>query len=297
MAQVTLPAKPAQHAFALTLIATMLFGFGAVMSFFGATYTQEIGLLGDVPAALWNALCGVPLPSVMTAPVMFSAGILAALAGGALLLLRGASRARIAIVAVMLLSVFGAAFAGYLYGHLNTANAEPPAAIARVLPPRAMPNFTLTSHEGQPMQLSDLRGKTVLMFFGYTHCPDICPTSLSDMKKVKAALGDDAKDVAFVFVSVDGARDTPALLAQYVTLFDPSFIGLTGSEADVREIALEYGAHFTYDKSASETAYVVNHTADTYVIDKEGQWQAAYALNTPVEDAAKLVQQIIAETR
>jgi protein SCO1/2 len=296
MAQATLPAKRAQHAFALMLVATLLFGFGTVMSFFGATYTQEIGLLGDVPAALWNAICGQPLPSVMTAPVMFSAGILAALAGGALLL-RGASRMRVVIVAVMLLSVFGAAFAGYLYGHLDSANNTPPPAIARVQPPRTMPNFTLTSQNGQPMQLSDLRGRTVLMFFGYTHCPDICPTSLSDMKRIKAALGDDAKDVAFVFVSVDGARDTPALLKQYVTLFDPSFIGLTGTEAEVRQIALEYGAHFTYDKSASETAYVVNHTADTYVLDKGGQWQAAYALNTLVEDVVKLVKQVIAETR
>jgi protein SCO1/2 len=296
MAQATLPAKPAHHSFALTLIATLLFGFGAVMSFFGATYTQEIGLLGDVPAALWNAICGVPLPSVMTAPVMFSAGILAALIGG-VLLLRGASRARMAIVAVMLLSVFGAAFAGYLYGHLNTASNAPPPAIARVVPPRDMPNFTLTNQNGQPMQLSDFRGKTVLMFFGYINCPDICPTSLSDMKRIKAALGDDAEDVAFVFVSVDGARDTPALLKRYVTVFDPSFMGLTGSEAEVRQIALEYGAHFFYDKSKSETAYVVNHTADTYVIDKEGKWQAAYALNTPADDAVRLVQQIISETR
>jgi protein SCO1/2 len=296
MAHATFPAKPAQHPFTLTLIATLLFGFGAVMSFFGATYTQEIGLLADVPSALWNAICGVPLPSVMTSPVMFTAGIAASLAGGALLL-RGASRARIAIVAVMLLSVFGAAFAGYLYGHLNTANAGPGPAIARVQPPRPMPNFTLTSQDGQPMQLSDLRGKTVLLFFGYTHCPDICPTSLSDMKKVKAALGDVANDVAFVFISVDGARDTPELLKRYVKLFDPAFIGLTGSEADVREIALEYGAHFFYDTSKSETAYTVNHTADTYVIDKDGQWQAAYAMNTPAEDAADLVRKIIAETR
>ncbi|PJF46605.1 MAG: hypothetical protein CUN48_12970, partial [Candidatus Thermofonsia Clade 3 bacterium] len=80
---------------------------------------------------------------------------------------------------------------------------------------------------GSVTRLSDLRGKTVMLFFGYTHCPDVCPLALSEMRKVKAALGKDAERIAFVFVSVDGTRDTPEVLRRYVRIFDPDFIGLT----------------------------------------------------------------------
>lgn len=138
-------------------------------------------------------------------------------------------------------------------------------------PPRAVADFTLTDQAGQPFHLSDLAGKPALLFFGYTNCPDVCPTTLAEFKRVKALLGDDAAKVAFVFVSVDGARDTPERLAAYVGAFDPDFIGLTGDEATLRRIGQDYGLFFQRTDYGSDDNYLVDHTASSFVIGPEGK--------------------------
>ena len=136
----------------------------------------------------------------------------------------------------------------------------------------------------------DLEGKPTLLFFGYTHCPDICPTTLSDFKKVKRELGADGDQVNFVFVSVDGERDTPALLKQYVSIFDPQFKGLTADPWVVASSLTDYGGRVVIDKSKSNTAYTVSHTSDAYLIDAQGQWRAVLPLSMSPEDVAKEVQ-------
>src|SRR5258706_2822356 len=95
-------------------------------------------------------------------------------------------------------------------------------------PPRQLQDFTLTNQAGKPMKLSDLRGQIALVFFGYTNCPDVCPIVVSNFTQIKAALGDKASKVAFVFISVDGKHDTPEVLTRWLGAFDPTFIGLTG---------------------------------------------------------------------
>jgi protein SCO1/2 len=164
-------------------------------------------------------------------------------------------------------------------------------------PPRAMPDFTLTNTEGKPVRLSDLRGKAIVLFFGYTHCPDICPFSLSQFIRIKQGLGSDAQKVNFVMVSVDGSRDTPEILGKYVRAFDATFIGLTGDENEVRQIGLNYGVHFEKQKpTGASEAYTVAHTTYTYLLDAQGSWQMVFPFKTPVDSEVADIQKILAQT-
>ena len=113
-----------------------------------------------------------------------------------------------------------------------------------ITPPQPMPNFELLDQDGALTRLSDLRGKHVLLFFGYTHCPDFCPLNLVNFKRIKAALGQQAAGVRFVFVSVDGERDTPAVTKHYIGSFDSDFIGLTERAIVVAQVAAPFGARF-----------------------------------------------------
>jgi protein SCO1/2 len=156
-------------------------------------------------------------------------------------------------------------------------------------PPKAVSDFTLTSDANQPFHLSDLRGKVAVLFFGYTHCPDVCPTTMADFKRVKAALGDDAAQVAFVFISVDGARDTPDRLADYVHAFDPDFIGLMGDDATIRAIAQDYGVFFQRVNYDNPDNYLVDHTATSFAVGPEGKLRIVFSFQS---DPAGMAQRI-----
>lgn len=137
-------------------------------------------------------------------------------------------------------------------------------------------DFTLTDSEGKPFALSSLKGKVVVLSFGYTHCPDICPTELLTYNDTLKQLGDEAKNVAVVFVSVDPDRDTPELMKQYVKQFNPAFIGLTDTQGG-NEIALAKQQWRIISAKAdikSEKLYNVDHSSGTYLLDKQGN--AAY---------------------
>lgn len=298
------PAMALAMAPAILMIAAVLFGFGTVLILIGAAYLQDIRLLAEAPAAFWAFVCGQPLTDAMLPAVMGLIGMLCVVAAAVLAIRPGAQRGvrpsrkpGWLIAGVMLSLALTAGGVGYALGEVNRANQQPPPAIAYLDPPRLMPDFALTNAEGELTRLSDLRGKTVLLFFGYTHCPDVCPLALSDLRRVKAALGGDAQHLAVVFVSVDGRRDSPAVLRRYVTAFDPAFVGLTGSERDVRRIALEYGAHFRVNRSDADAgSYTVDHSADTFVIDAQGRWRMAYALGAPIEAVVREVRKIIRES-
>ena len=156
-------------------------------------------------------------------------------------------------------------------------------------PPKEVSDFTLTSDTNQPFHLSDLRGKVAVLFFGYTHCPDVCPTTMADFKRVKADLGDDAARVVFVFISVDGARDTPDRLATYVHAFDPDFIGLTGDDATLRAIAQDYGVFFQRVNYDNPDNYLVDHTATSFAVGPEGKLRAVFSNQS---DPAGMAQRI-----
>ncbi len=131
-------------------------------------------------------------------------------------------------------------------------------------------DFTLDTSTGVPMSLSDFHGKYVLLYFGYTFCPDVCPLTLSELKTTVETLGADAKRVQVLFISVDPARDTVAQLASYLPNFDPSFLGMTGDSDTILRAATEFGIFYDTHQEASAAYYTVDHTSTVIVIDPEG---------------------------
>ena len=137
----------------------------------------------------------------------------------------------------------------------------------------AAPESTFVLLDGSRQTTADLRGKVVLVYFGYTYCPDVCPTALTGLAEGLKTLGpEEAAGVATLFVSVDAERDTPAHLKEYVAFFHPGIVGLTGSPAEVAEVARRYGVYYARQKAATAGgAYVVDHTSETYVLGRDGR--------------------------
>lgn len=159
-------------------------------------------------------------------------------------------------------------------------------------PPVQLSAFTLPSSRGGPMSLSDLNGKWSLVFFGYTHCPDFCPLTLSEFKQVKQALGEQADEVQFVFISVDGERDTAEVLRDYLVRFDPDFIGLSGDDETLTRIGTEYSLFYERrTDTGSQASYLVDHTTRTYLIDPNGLMRVTYAYGTEPEIIAESIRQ------
>jgi protein SCO1/2 len=160
--------------------------------------------------------------------------------------------------------------------------------------PVDVPDFTLTDQYGQAFRLSDQRGKAVLLFFGYTQCPDVCPTTLSTWRNVHQALGKDADRVRFVFVTVDPERDTAERLGLHVNAFNPDFVGLTGPQENLEAVYRIFDIVAEKDTSSGSAAgYLVNHTATAFLLDTEGKWRVREKYGTPAEDIAYDIQQLL----
>ena len=156
--------------------------------------------------------------------------------------------------------------------------------------------FELVDQSGERMRLSDLAGTAVMMFFGYTFCPDICPATLVRMREVKAALSEaDAARFTGIFISVDPARDTPERLGQYVEFFDPGFVGLTGSEDELEDVARRYGAQFMIPDGQPKDGYLVNHSSIGYLIDPAGHVRALYYGDETIDAIAANVREVLEE--
>jgi len=132
-------------------------------------------------------------------------------------------------------------------------------------------DFRLTDHTGRVRSLSDFRGKVVAIFFGYTHCPDMCPTALAELAQTVKRLGSQGDEVQVLFITVDPARDTPKVLAQYVPAFDPRFLGLYGDTATTAKVAAEYKVFFEAQRPNASGNYTIDHTAAVYLIDRKGR--------------------------
>lgn len=132
-------------------------------------------------------------------------------------------------------------------------------------------DFALTDQTGKLRTLADYRGKAVVVFFGYTQCPDVCPTTLSTLAETMKQLGPDADRVQVVFITVDPERDTQALLAQYVPAFDPRFVGLSGDAAATERVAKEFKIIYQKQPGATPSSYTVDHSAGVYVFDPQGR--------------------------
>ena len=160
--------------------------------------------------------------------------------------------------------------------------------------PVTVPDFSLTDQDGGTFRLSDQQGKVVLLFFGYTSCPDVCPTTLATWRKVHEELGDDAERVRFVFVTVDPERDTPERLGMHVRAFNPDFIGLTGTEEELQSVYDVFDVIFEKDTSSgSALGYLINHTATTFIVDPEGLWRLRESFGTEIEDIVHDIRQLL----
>lgn len=131
--------------------------------------------------------------------------------------------------------------------------------------------FELTDHTGQKRTLADYRGKTVVVFFGFTHCPDVCPATLAELAAVKKELGADGDKLQVLFITVDPERDTQQALADFVPAFDPSFVGLYGTPEQTAKLQQDYKLFVQKVKNKTGDSYNVDHTAGSYVYDPQGR--------------------------
>jgi protein SCO1/2 len=132
-------------------------------------------------------------------------------------------------------------------------------------------DFALTDHTGKARTLADFKGKVVFLFFGFTQCPDVCPTTMTEMATVLKELGPKADKVQVLFVTIDPERDTQELLAQYVPAFNPTFIGLRGDAAATAKVAKEFKVFYAKSPGTTPDAYSMDHTAGSYVFDTQGK--------------------------
>ncbi|MES2582955.1 MAG: SCO family protein [Pseudomonadota bacterium] len=131
--------------------------------------------------------------------------------------------------------------------------------------------FELTDHNGQVRRLSDFSGKVVVLFFGFTQCPDVCPTTMSELAEVKKALGKDGERLQGLFITVDPERDTPELLKAYMANFDPSFVALRADPDKLAALAKDYKIYFKKVEGKTPTSYSMDHSAGSYVYDTQGR--------------------------
>ena len=162
-------------------------------------------------------------------------------------------------------------------------------------PPAPAYDIALQDTAGDHFQLSDQTGKVVLLFFGYTNCPDVCPTTMAEFKQIYEKLGPDADRVQFVYFSVDPERDTQARVDEFVNAFNPRFIGITGDEADLEPVWQAYGVTHEKQDVGSAGGYVVNHTAAVYVIDTNGEWRMTFPYGLGVDAMTQDIQHLLAE--
>ncbi|GAC1411225.1 MAG: SCO family protein [Burkholderiaceae bacterium] len=132
-------------------------------------------------------------------------------------------------------------------------------------------DFRLTDHHGRPRTMADFKGKAVLIFFGYTHCPDVCPTTLATLAGVMKLLGPDANRLQVLFITLDPLRDTQALLSEYTPAFDPRFLGLYGDEAATAKVAKEFKVFYQKVPGKDPANYTIDHTSGSYVFDTAGR--------------------------
>jgi protein SCO1/2 len=156
-------------------------------------------------------------------------------------------------------------------------------------------DFTLTAHTGKPARVSDFNGKVVVMFFGYTHCPDICAPTLMKLDQVVKRLGDEAKNVQVLFVTVDPEHDTVKQLAGFIPPFNPAFIGLTGSDKEIAAVASEYKVAYGQSSQAKPGQILVDHSTGILVKDKKGKLRLLVKNDVAVEDLESDIRVLLRE--
>jgi protein SCO1/2 len=164
-----------------------------------------------------------------------------------------------------------------------------------ISPPLASEDFSIQDQHGQSFTLSDHRGQVVLIYFGYTACPDVCPTTLVDLKKVYDGLNERAEQVQVVFVTVDPERDTAELLRDYLARFNNDFIGISGTEANLQSIWDSYFIFRQLEPHEPGDFYLVDHTSRVYAVDKAGDLRLTFPFGMSAEDMLADVDFLVSE--
>ena len=154
-------------------------------------------------------------------------------------------------------------------------------------------DFQLTDHNGQPRSLKDFQGKVVVLFFGFTQCPDVCPTSMAELAQVKKLLGKDGDKVQGLFVTVDPERDTPEVLKAYMANFDPSFLALRGTPEQLAATAKDFKVYYKKVEGKTPTSYTMDHSAASYVYDTQGRLRLYTRYGTGAEALASDIRLLL----
>ena len=160
--------------------------------------------------------------------------------------------------------------------------------------PAAVADFTLTDQSGKPRSFSSLKGEPALVFFGFTNCPNVCPTALGRLKLLHEARGGALKDARIVLISVDGERDTPARLKSWLAPMSPDFVGLTGDPKSTAKIAAQFAAVFFKEPPGKDGNYNVMHSTQVFAVDKAGRLRASFA-DAAIDDMATITALLLAE--
>lgn len=164
-------------------------------------------------------------------------------------------------------------------------------------PPLPVTDFTLQTANDKAFRLSEQKGKIVLLFFGYTSCPDVCPVTLATFKQVYDNLGDDSQKVRFVMITADPDRDTPEKVAEYVMRFNSEFIGLSGNLSALEPIWKQLGVFVEKQESGSAAGYLVSHTSSVYVLDPNGSLLMTFPYGTTEIDMANDLAQLLKQSK
>jgi protein SCO1 len=171
----------------------------------------------------------------------------------------------------------------------------PPLERVMVTAPKPVADFQLTDHDGKPFKLSSLRGQPALIFFGFAHCPDVCPAALQKLSVLRKSAPKELAKMRVVMISVDGDRDTPESMRTYLANYSPDFIGLLGPPADVRRIAADFSASFFKGQVRdSQGSYTIEHTSRVYALDRKGRLRAEL-YDAPIENTASVVRTLLEE--
>jgi protein SCO1/2 len=200
------------------------------------------------------------------------------------------------VIGVGLILIVIAAVSAFLLGQaLRPYNLK----AAELEPARVAPDFSLLStRTEQPVSLGDFRGKVVLLYFGYTTCPDVCPSTLSDVTRAYEILGDKTQDVQFLWVTVDPERDTPEKMEDYISHFNTEFMGLIPSSAEeLAQVASDYNIYYERIDYGSGAGYLMDHTGSVALIDADGMWRAIISFNAVPEDIAADVGYLVKEAK
>lgn len=167
---------------------------------------------------------------------------------------------------------------------------------AALLTPIPATDFALLNGEGQTVRLSDFRGKIVLLYFGYTFCPDVCPTTLADLAQIQRRLDDQAQNIQVLMVMVDPERDIPEIISPYVKTFHPSFIGLSGTPAEIAAVAEGFGVFYEPEETGDDY-YFIAHTASVFLIDQQGVFRLMYPFGMKTADMITDLQHLLTEDK